>query len=76
MPLVGVPFGEKTQWVVLRFDPQTGKITYVETVKARNAKTRVLWINSVWFDKGKPWVELNVEDSVFNVDVGEAIRSQ
>lgn len=76
MALLGVPFGEKTQWVVVRFDPQTGKISYVETMKARNATTRVLWINSVWLDQGKPWVVVNMEDTVFNVDVSEAIHSR
>ena len=70
-----VPFGEKRQKVVVRFDPESGKIQYVEVMKYRDADHKVLWINAVWFDQGKPWIRMEVDEIVYNVDVSEEIRS-
>jgi hypothetical protein len=73
--LLVVPFGEKQQVIIVRFDPQTSKVQYVEMMKYRDANHRGLWVNAVWFDQGKPWVTLIVDDRVYNVEVQSAIRT-
>jgi hypothetical protein len=27
---------------------------------------RMLWINGIWFDDGKPWAEWKIEEKVYN----------
>lgn len=73
--LLVVPFGEKVQKVVVRFDPQSGKAQYVEAMKYRDAGHKVLWVNAIWFDQGKPWIHMTVDEMIFNVDVASEIRS-
>ena len=73
--LLVVPFGEKEEVIVVRFDEETNLVQYVEAMKYKSAAGKqVLWINSIWSDEGKPWVWLDVEDKLFNVDVHEYIR--
>jgi hypothetical protein len=43
-------------------------------MKYRTASEKVLWIDGVWFDQGRRWLRLEVEEVVFNVEVAEAIR--
>lgn len=71
-----VPFGKKQQVIIVRFDPQSRKVQYVEMMKYRDAAHKILWVNAVWFDQGKPWVSLIVDDIVYNADVENAIRSK
>lgn len=74
--LLIVPFGEQEEVLVVRFDPESGLIQYVEAMKYKSAAGKpVLWINSIWSDEGRPWVRLDVEDTLFNVDVHNYIRA-
>lgn len=70
-----LPFGEKEEHVVVRFDPETGKVLHFEAMKYRKAGEQVLWIDATWMDQGKRWIVLNVEDMLFNVDVQEEIQA-
>jgi hypothetical protein len=48
----------------------SGLVKYVEAMKYRSAThEKMLWINGTWFDEGRPWIHLDVENSLFNVDV-------
>jgi len=70
----GSPAAPTQQRVIVRFDPETGKVEYFEVMKHRDAKTRALWINATWLDQGaKRWVFLNNEESLINVDVQPAM---
>ncbi len=70
----GSPATPTQQRVIVRFDPETGKVEYFEVMKHRDAKTRALWINATWLDQGaKRWVFLNNEESLINVDVQPAM---
>ena len=73
--LLIVPFGAKEEVIVVRFDPETHLLKYAEAMKYKSAVgKKVLWINSIWTDEGKPWIRLAVEDQLFNVDVHDHIR--
>lgn len=73
--LLVVPFGAKQEALVVRFDADTGLVQYAEAMKYKSAAGKqVLWINSIWMDEGKPWVRLDVEDTLLNVDVHDFIR--
>jgi len=52
--LLRVPWGEQEQTFVVRFDPDTGLLRYLETMRYRDAKDerKILWINDVsrWRD--------------------------
>lgn len=75
--LLVVPFGSGQETLVVRFDPASGMIQYIEAMKFKSAENRkVLWLNGVWFDEGRPWIELNAEDIVLNVEVREYIRAR
>jgi hypothetical protein len=74
--LLVVPFGETEEVLVVRFDPETNLIQYIEAMKYKSAAgKKVLWINSIWSDEGQPWVRLDVEDTLLNVDVHEYIHA-
>ena len=67
--------GDKEEVIVVRFDAETNLVQYVEAMKYKSAAGKqVLWINSIWSDEGKPWVRLDVEGKLFNVDVHEYVR--
>jgi hypothetical protein len=90
-----VPFGEEKQRFVARFDPETGLLHILESMryKGEAGEEKILWLNEAeewkpvsgstipavsavtWFDEGKPWFVLIVEDLVYNVDVQEYIRA-
>lgn len=74
--ILSVPFGEQTQKIIVRFDPQTSLVQHFEGMKYRDANHKELWINSIWFSQGKPWIHINIEEMLFNVDLGDAIRGR
>ena len=75
--LLVAPFGSGKEVLVVRFDPERGKVQYVEAMKYR-AETgkQALWINGIWFDDGKPWTQLDVEDVRYNLDVHAHVRAE
>lgn len=74
--LLVVPFNQGQERVVVRFDPQTGLVRYFETMKYRTATEKILWINSIWVDQGKPWIHLTIEETLYNVPLAAYIRGQ
>ena len=75
--LLVVPFGEQQERLVVRFDPTTGKLQYVEAMKYKNATdtTKTLWVNAVWFGD-RPWAAFTVEDIAYNVDVDTSLSAK
>lgn len=75
--LLTVPFGSGQEVLVVRFDPATGTLQHAEAMKYNSAsKEKKLWINSVWFHEGSPWIRLEVEDLLLNAEVHDYIRAE
>ena len=75
--LLRIPFGERQDVMVVRFDRENGKVQYVEAMKYNSAThTPMLWISGTWFHQGKPWLRLNVEDIVYNVPVDMSLAAK
>jgi hypothetical protein len=45
-------------------------------MKYPNAQTKMLWINGIWMDDGKPFVKLDIEETVYNVDVDLSVAAK
>lgn len=91
--LLFVPFGDEEQTFVVRFDPETYLVQYLEAMRFKGAEsdTKILWIDeaihwsmlggnltattasATWFDEGTPWAVFEVEEIVYNQDLGEYI---
>lgn len=70
-----VPYKDKEQKYLIRFNSETGKPQYSEAMKYNSQKKKeMFWVSGTWFEDGKPWIELNVEDVKFNLDVVKQIR--
>lgn len=59
--LLVVPFGERQERFVVRFDPDTGLITWFESMryKGESSSSKTLWLNQAlaWGTRdGKPWL--------------------
>lgn len=70
MALLAVPYQGEEERLVVRFDPTTGKVQYVEGMKYKQPSDAVktLWVNAVWFGD-RPWATFTVEDMVYNAAV-------
>ena len=70
MALLVVPYEGQPERLVVRFDPATGKVQYVEGMKYKQPSdpTKTLWVNAVWFGD-RPWATFTVEDLVLNAAV-------
>lgn len=66
-----VPFeGRGEERFVIRFDPATGKTQHFEVMRYKNgAGEKILWIDGMWLDEGRPWANFVAEEVVFNADV-------
>ena len=74
--LLSVPLGDSEDHLIVRFDPSDDSVQYIEAMKYKSADTRMLWINGIWMDDGRPWITMNTEEILFNVDVYDYIREQ
>jgi hypothetical protein len=75
MALLVIPVGEKEERVVVRFDPATGGVEYFEAMRYKNGE-KMLWVNGIWFDDGKPWAAWNIEEVVYNADVDTSLAAK
>ncbi len=86
-----VPFEEKEESLVMRFDPQTGLVKLTEAMRFRSVgdQNKILWLTYeaagkdgqsvsyvTWLDQGKPWAEMINQTFIYNVDVSEYIRAR
>ncbi|MHB1134754.1 MAG: DUF6544 family protein [Chloroflexota bacterium] len=75
--LLVVPFGAAEERFVVRFDPESGDVLYSEVMRYRNGVgEKVLWINGVWFDEGRPWAAFESEEIVHNVEVDTSVAAK
>lgn len=72
--LLVVPAGESRDRIIVRFDPEQHTVRYIEAMKYKDAQTKVLWVNGVWMDDGRPWISMTVEETVLNVDVSGVLQ--
>jgi hypothetical protein len=86
-----VPYEGSEENFVLRFNPKTGLIDLMETMRfqAPNDQNKVLWITNevkpenqppvsyaTWLDAGKPWASFSLDEVKFNLDVSQYIRAR
>jgi hypothetical protein len=72
-----VPFVDKEQRFVLRFEPQSGKLLYFETMRYKGSDgEKILYVNGTWSDEGTPWIRLDNQDVVYNVDVDTSLDAR
>lgn len=65
-----VPFGDQEQRFVMRFDPQSGGLSYFETMRYKGGEgEKVLYISGIWADEGTPWIDISLDDVTFNTEV-------
>ena len=86
--LLFVPYGDTIENFVVRFDPETGLVDKMESMrfKAPQDREKILWITgplkdqstfyATWMDVGKPWALLSLEEITFNADVSEYILAR
>ena len=74
--LLVVPLGESQDHLIVRFDPSDDSIAFIEAMKYKTANAKVLWINGIWMDDGKRWLTMNIEETLFNVDVHEYVQEK
>jgi hypothetical protein len=75
--LLVVPFGQEQEHLIVRFDPATDKLQYVEMMKYKHASdtAKTLWINAIWFGD-RPWAAFNIEDVTYNADVDTSFAAR
>jgi hypothetical protein len=84
-----IPLGESEQMFTCEFDPETGNLVYMETLRHRDEKSGLLnWrvdledgkghpINmATWGDETSPWLIAETKDIVFNADLTEYIHQR
>lgn len=86
-----VPFEGGEENFVVRFNPQTGLVDMMESMrfKGQGNSSKVLWITNevqapgqpptayaTWLDDGKPWAAFILDNIQFNLDVSEYIRAR
>jgi hypothetical protein len=75
--LLVVPFKERQERFVVRFDPSSGQIRYWEVMRYKNGSgDKTLWVNGTWFDDGRPWAVFDSEAVVYNVDVDTSFAAR
>lgn len=86
-----VPFEDQEENFIVRFNPQTGMLDFMEAMRYRNPNDtgKILWITSetreenqpavayvTWLDTGKPWAGFIIDQIEFNLDVSQYIRAR
>jgi hypothetical protein len=77
MALLVVPFGEAEERFVVRFDPASGALQHFEVMRYKGGEgEKVLYIDGIWFDDGRPWIRPTIDDIALNVDVDTALTAK
>lgn len=84
-----IPYGDKLQTFTIDFDPVTGNLIHLETMRHRDEKSGLLrWWGDLeerngnmlykvnWGDETSPWLVVEIEDITFNADLGKYIRQK
>ncbi len=71
-----VPFGATEDRLLVRFDPVTGTVQYMEAMRYREATgPKALWINATWFEDETPWLVSPSQEVVYNVPVDTSLTA-
>jgi hypothetical protein len=73
--LLVVPIGNASDHLIVRLNPVNDKLQFIEAMKYKNVSTKMLWINGIWMDDGRPWLHLDIEDVIFNAEVQQYIHA-
>lgn len=83
--ILHIPYEPEEQALTVYFDPQTGAMTRIETMRYRDANgEKIRWWGDlagrrweiVWEDEGTPWLVADIEEVILNSDVSEYIEQK
>lgn len=75
--LLVVPFGEAQERFVVRFDPASGALQHFEAMRYKGGEgEKVLYIDGIWFDDGRPWIRIELDEIALNVDVDTSLAAR
>ena len=89
--LLYVPYEDRQETFLMRFNPQTGLLDMMEAMRYKNPadKHKILWITTsakgkngdtvayvMWLDDGRPWAALTLDSMVFNTDISKTIQQR
>lgn len=75
--LLVVPFGAEEERFVVRFDPDTGALQHFEVMRYKGGEGgKVLYIDGIWFDDGKPWIRADIDEIALNVAVDTSLAAR
>jgi hypothetical protein len=75
--LLVVPFDEAEERFVLRFDPASGELLHFEVMRYKGGEgDKVLYIDGIWFDDGRPWIRIDLDEIALNVDVDTSLAAR
>lgn len=75
--LLVVPFDEAEERFVVRFDPASGELQHFEVMRYRGGEgEKVLYIDGIWFDDGKPWIQFAIDEIALNVEVDTSLTAR
>lgn len=75
--LLVVPFGAEEERFVVRFDPDTGALRHFEVMRYKGGEgEKVLYIDGIWFDDGKPWIRAEIDEIAINVTVDTSLEAR
>jgi hypothetical protein len=62
---------------VVRFDPVSGELQHFEAMRYKGGDgEKVLYIDGVWFDDGRPWIKIALDQVALNVDVDTSLAAR
>lgn len=65
--LLVVPAGDGEERFVVRFDPDSGALQHFEVMRYKGGTgAKVLYIDGIWFDDGRPWIRFSIDEIVLN----------
>lgn len=75
--LLVVPFGDQEERFVVRFDPASGELQHFEVMRYKGGEgEKVLYIDGIWFDDGRPWIHPAIDEIALNVDVDTSLAAR
>lgn len=75
--LLVVPFGAAEERFVVRFDPASGDMQHFEVMRYKGGEgEKVLYIDGMWMDDGRPWIKVAIDEIALNVDVDTSLGAR
>jgi hypothetical protein len=75
--LLAVPFCGTEEHFIVRFDPGSGEMQHFEVMRYKGGEgEKVLYIDGIWFDDGRPWIRIAIDEIALNVDVDTSLAAR